>query len=73
MKNPTAKKLFAGACTAGLLAMGIGSAPLYAANPCNPCAAKPTAQQGNPCAAKPAANPCAAKNPCAPKNPCAAR
>lgn len=86
MKNPTAKALLTTACTAGLLGLAIGSAPLYAANPCSPCAPKTVTQQGNPCAAKPQAmnpcaakpatmNPCAAKpatNPCAAKNPCAA-
>ena len=68
MKKSLTHKMITPALTAGAMALVLGSMPLHAANPCNPCSVK------NPCAAKAVAmNPCAAKNPCAVKNPCAAK
>ena len=67
---------------AGLTSLALSAPGAFAAaNPCNPCSAKPQATKAsaNPCSAK---NPCAAKkktsaakkaNPCSAKNPCAAK
>jgi hypothetical protein len=79
----TAVALAAMPVMAAMLGGGKGSNPCggaakagmsKAANPGNPCAAKPAAA-GNPCATKPAAagNPCAAKSAGNPCNPCAAK
>ena len=66
MEKIQQKSLVMSLFTTGILSLALGTPAAIAANPCNPCAAKPAASKAG-------ANPCAAKNPCTAKNPCAVK